>query len=45
MTKVVQWLNDILVGKMHLDPDLAGFLNTALLIVAIIFIGIGVNWI
>lgn len=45
MTKIVQWLNDILVGKMHLDPDLAGFLNTALLIVAIIFIGIGVNWI
>ena len=45
MTKVVQWLNDILVGKMHMDPDLAGFLNTALLIVAIIFIGIGVNWI
>jgi len=45
MTKVVQWLDDILVGKMHLDPDLAGFLNTALLIVAIIFIGIGVNWI
>ncbi len=45
MTKVVQWLDDILVGKMHMDPDLAGFLNTALLIVAIIFIGIGVNWI
>lgn len=45
MTKIVQWLNDILVGKMHMDPDLAGFLNTALLIVAIIFIGIGVNWI
>ena len=45
MTKVVQWLDDILVGKMHMDPNLAGFLNTALLIVAIIFIGIGVNWI
>lgn len=45
MTKIVQWLDDILVGKMHMDPDLAGFLNTALLIVAIIFIGIGVNWI
>ena len=45
MTKIVQWLDDILVGKMHMDPDLAGFLNTALLIAAMIFIGIGVNWI
>lgn len=45
MTKIAQWLDDIFVETMHMDPDLAGFIDSALLIAVIIFIGIGVNWI
>ena len=44
MTKIGKWLDFILTEKFHIDPDIAGILNTALLIAAMIFIGIGINW-
>ena len=44
MTNIGKWLDFILTEKFHIDPDIAGILNTALLIAAMIFIGIGINW-
>ena len=44
MTKIGKWRDFILTEKFHIDPDIAGILNTALLIAAMIFIGIGINW-
>lgn len=44
MTKIGKWLDFILIEKFHINPDIAGILNTALLIAAMIFIGIGINW-
>ncbi len=44
MTNLVKWLNSLLVNRLHVNPDIAGFLNTALLIAAMIFIAFGINW-
>lgn len=43
MTGIVQWLDAILIEDLHINQNLAGFINTAILIAAMIFIGIGVN--
>ena len=44
MTDIVKWLNALLVDKLHMNPHIAGLLNTAILITAMILIGIGINW-
>ena len=44
MTDIVRWLNALLVDKLHMNPHIAGLLNTAILITAMILIGIGINW-
>ena len=44
MTKIGKWLDFILTEKFHINPDIAGILNTALLVAAMILIGIGINW-
>ncbi len=44
MTDIVRWLNALLVDKLHMNPHIAGLLNTAILITSMILIGIGINW-
>ena len=44
MTKISQWLHDLLAVKMNVDPDIAGILSTLLLVGAMIAIGVGINW-
>ena len=44
MTKISQWLHDLLAVKMNIDPDIAGILSTLLLVGAMIAIGVGINW-
>ena len=44
MTDIVRWLNALLTDKLHMNPHIAGLLNTAILITAMILFGIGVNW-
>lgn len=44
MTDIVKWLDVLLVDKLHLNPGTAGFLNTAILITAMVLISILVNW-
>lgn len=44
MTDIVKWLNALLVDKLHMNPHIAGLLNTAILITSMILIGIGINW-
>ena len=44
MTKISQWLHDLLAVKMNVDPDIAGILSTLLLVGAMIVIGVGINW-
>ncbi len=44
MTKTVQWLNSLLTDKLHMNPDIADFFNTAILITVMILIAIGINW-
>ena len=43
MTNIVKWLDTLLIDKFHISPGLAGFVNTALLITAMILIAIGLN--
>lgn len=43
MTNIVKWLDTLLIDKFHISPGLAGFVNTALLITAMVFIAIGLN--
>lgn len=44
MTKIVQWLDDLLINHLHIEAEIAGFVNTTLLIIAMLLIAIGVNW-
>ena len=44
MTKIGKWLDVILTDKLHINPGISGFLNTAILIAAMVLIGIGINW-
>lgn len=43
MTKIVQWLDAILTDKLHIHPEIAGIVNTVLLVAAMILIAIGLN--
>ncbi len=44
MTNIGKWLDSLLIDRLHMNPNLAGFTNTALLIIAMILISLGVNW-
>ena len=44
MTDIAKWLNGLLTDMLHMNPNIAGFLSTAILITAMILITIGVNW-
>lgn len=44
MTDIVKRLDAFLTDKLHINPGLAGFVNTAILIAAMIFIAVGINW-
>lgn len=44
MTKAGQWLDVLLTDKLHINPEISGLLNTAVLIAIMIFIAIGINW-
>ena len=44
MTAISNWSENLLTEKMHLSPELAGLLSTAVLIIAMILIGICLNW-
>lgn len=44
MTKIVQWLDDLLINRLHIEAETADFINTTLLIIAMLLIAIGVNW-
>lgn len=45
MIDVVKWMNDFLVGKMGFREEIADFLDDIILVVGLIFIGFGINWI
>lgn len=45
MIDIVKWVNDFLVGKMGLHERVADFLDDIILVVGLIFIGFGINWI
>ena len=44
MTDIAKWLNGLLTDTLHMNPNIAGFLSTAILITAMILVAIGVNW-
>ena len=44
MTNIAKWLNSLLTDTLHMNPNIAGFLSTAILITAMILVAIGVNW-
>ena len=44
MTNIAKWLNVLLTDTLHMNPNIAGLLSTAILITAMIFVAIGVNW-
>ena len=44
MTNIAKWLNGLLTDTLHMNPNIAGFLSTAILITAMILVAIGVNW-
>lgn len=44
MSSIVHWLDSLLTEGLHIDPDIAGFVNTAIIVTAMAFIAIGTNW-
>ncbi len=44
MIDIVKWLDALLIDKLHINPEIAEPANTALLIVAMLLIAIGTNW-
>ncbi len=44
MTNIANWTEKFLTEKMHLGAELSGILSTIAIIVAMIFIGICLNW-
>lgn len=44
MTNIAKWLNGLLTDTLHMNPNIAGLLSTAILITAMILVAIGVNW-
>ena len=44
MSSIVHWLDSLLTEGLHIDPDIAGFVNTAIIVTAMVLIAIGTNW-
>ena len=44
MSSVTQWLDSLLTDKLHINPQIADFLSTAIVIAVMILIAIGMNW-
>lgn len=44
MKDIAKKLYTLLTDKLNIDPDIAGFLNTAVIIIVMVFIAIGANW-
>ena len=44
MIDIVKWLDALLIDKLHINPEIAEPANTALLIVAMLLMAIGTNW-
>ena len=44
MTDIVKWLDAFLTDRLHIDSGIAQFINTAVLIAAMIFIALCINW-
>lgn len=44
MSGIANWLDSLLTDKLHINPQIAGLLNTVILIAAMIFIAVGINW-
>ena len=44
MRNIAKWLDNVLVDDLHISPDIAGFVNTAVLIAALIIATVGINW-
>lgn len=44
MTNIEKWIELFLTEKLHLHPQIAGLLSTAVLILVMVMIAIGVNW-
>ena len=44
MSSVEKWLDSLLIDKLHINSQIAGFLSTAIIIAVMILIAIGINW-
>ena len=44
MKNIAKWLDNVLVDNLHISPDIAGFVNTAVLIAALTVVSVGINW-
>ena len=44
MKNIAKWLDNVLVDDLHISPDIAGFVNTAVLIAALTVVSVGINW-
>ncbi len=45
MTFIGKWLESLLIDRLHMNPDFAGILNSALLIATMVLFSFGLNWI
>ena len=44
MSSMEKWLDSLLIDKLHINSQIAGFLSTAIIIAVMILIAIGINW-
>lgn len=44
MINIANWSEQFLTDRLHISADIAGFLSTSVLILLMILIGIGINW-
>jgi len=44
MSSIEKWLDSLLIDKLHINSQIAGFLSTAIIIAVMILIAIGINW-
>ena len=44
MNSIANWLDTLLTEGLHINPDIAGFVNKAIIVTAMILIATGLNW-
>ncbi len=44
MKSTVEWLDRLLVERLNINPDIAGTINTAIIIIAMVLAAVGLNW-